>query len=179
MGRTRARPAKAKNRLREIGEQLKSNNLEKRLAAVDSLDEFRGKEAASLLVRTLHDESWHVRSHAARILGRFGRSTMPSLLKALSEGVWYVRAAASLALGELGDVEAVDSLLLLVDEENRTVRKEAREAISKIVKRNPQLFLREYLDKREEESRRAFLEKLKSMDEEAYESVSPAEEEAL
>lgn len=177
MARKRGRPKKAESRLKEISEQLKSNNLKKKLSAIDSLQEIRRKESVSLLVRSLYDQSWHVRSHAAKVLGGFGRSAIPSLLRALADGVWYVRAAASVAIGELGEIEAVDSLLPLTDEENRTVRKEAREAISKIVKKNPQLFLKEYLKERDEDSRREFLERLKFLDEEAYELISPEEEE--
>ncbi len=178
MGRKRGRPSKAESRLKELKEELRSGNLQRRLAAIDALDEMKGREAVSLLVDTLYDESWHVRSHAAKVLGGFGQSALPNVLRALSDGVWYVRAAASIAIGELGEIKAVDSLLPLLDEENRTVRKEAREAVSKIVRKNPRLFLKEYLEKRADDLRKDFLEKLKIMDEEAYSLISPSGEEA-
>ena len=171
------KPRKAESTLTELTEQLKSNNLRKRLQAIDSLKEIGGKEVVSLLVKTLSDDSWHVRSYAAQALGGLGYLAIPSLLEALSGGVWYVRAAASIALGELGEIEAVDPLLRLIDDENRTVRKEATAAISRIVRKNPELFLRQYLEKRDEDFTRMFLERLRSLDEEAYHLIVPKEEE--
>lgn len=175
MGKKRGRPSKTENALRRAAEQLQSSNLEKRLAAIDSLEAIRTKGAVSLLVGMLYDQSWHVRSRAARLLGRFGRLALPNLLKPLSDGVWYVRAAASIAIGEIGDLEMVDHLLALAEEANRTVRKEARQALAKTVKKNPQLFLKEYLDKREDDFRREFLERLREIDEEAHDLIRPAE----
>jgi len=117
----------------EAIESFKSKDLKSRMAAIDAVvREVAPKEAISLLLQALQDESWHLRNHAANALIKMGSKTVSPLLHLLSEGVWYVRASVASVLGELGEERSIKPLLGLLRDSNQSVRKQALSSLLKL-----------------------------------------------
>jgi HEAT repeat protein len=100
-----------------------------RAAAAESLARF-GAEAT--LARLLRDQSWVVRSHAAKAAGSARATELaPRLAELLEDEVWWVRQNAALALSELGD-RAVAALLPRLHSADRFARNKAAEVLVRI-----------------------------------------------
>jgi HEAT repeat protein len=81
------------------------------------------------LRRLIGDESWVVRSHAAKAAGSSGQTELVwELADLLEDQSWWVRQNAMLALASLGDA-AVPALLRQLDSEDRFARNKAAEAL--------------------------------------------------
>ena len=105
--------------------------------ARDSDEDVRANAAESLarfpnpvlLGRLMADESWVVRSHAAKAAGASGLSRLtPRLAELLEDRSWWVRQNATIALAGFGE-PAVPYLLGLLHSHDRFARNKAAEAL--------------------------------------------------
>jgi HEAT repeat protein len=100
-----------------------------RANAAESLASFPNEP---LLGRLLDDESWVVRSHAAKAAGATRLEGLaPRLAELLEDRSWWVRQNAMLALTSLG-ATAVPSLLTQLHCDDRFARNKAAEALIRI-----------------------------------------------
>jgi HEAT repeat protein len=82
-----------------------------------------------LLGRLMSDESWVVRSHAAKAAGVSGLSRLaPRLAELLEDRSWWVRQNATIALAGFGEA-AVPHLLRQLHSHDRFARNKAAEAL--------------------------------------------------
>ncbi len=97
---------------------------EHRTGVAESLADMGAVAAIPPLIRLLDAADPHVRSTAARALGRLGASEALIRLReiALEDEEAFVRAWAIDALGHLGDARAVDFLLPLLRDDSARVR---------------------------------------------------------
>jgi HEAT repeat protein len=117
----------ADSRSARVVEQLSYDPEEDvRANAAESLANFPSERH---LRRLLQDESWVVRSHAAKAAGASGLSALaPRLAELLEDRSWWVRQNAMLALAGFGDA-AVPSLLDQLHSADRFARNKAAEAL--------------------------------------------------
>ena len=103
----------------------------------DPEEEVRANAAKSLasfpnpasLSRLLEDESWIVRSHAAKAAGASGQKGLAGQLAGLLEDhSWWVRQNATIALASLGD-DAIAPLIDQLQSDDRFARNKAAEAL--------------------------------------------------
>ena len=101
-------------------------NEDVRANAAEALASFPGDE---LLSRLLADESWVVRSHAAKAAGASCRTNLASRLSELLEDEsWWVRQNAMMALASFG-AGAIPPLLTQLHSPDRFARNKAAEAL--------------------------------------------------
>jgi HEAT repeat protein len=97
-----------------------------RANAAEAMASFPGDE---LLSRLLADESWVVRSHAAKAAGASGRTNLAAQLSELLEDEsWWVRQNAMMALAGFG-ARAIPPLLAQLHSPDRFARNKAAEAL--------------------------------------------------
>ncbi len=97
-----------------------------RANAAESLASFPNEE---ILRRLLDDESWVVRSHAAKAAGAGCQvAVAPRLAELLEDRSWWVRQNATIALASFG-APAVAPLLAQLHSEDRFARNKAAEAL--------------------------------------------------
>jgi HEAT repeat protein len=101
-------------------------NEDVRANAAEALANFRGDELLSSL---LADESWVVRSHAAKAAGAGCRTNLSARLSELLEDQsWWVRQNAMIALASFG-AAAIPPLLAQLHSPDRFARNKAAEAL--------------------------------------------------
>jgi HEAT repeat protein len=101
-------------------------NEDVRANAAESLASFPNP---GLLSRLLADESWVVRSHAAKAAGAGGQIVLaPRLAELLEDRSWWVRQNATVALASFGEA-AVPALLGQLHSHDRFARNKAAEAL--------------------------------------------------
>jgi len=104
---------------RDVNEDVRAN-------AAEALAGFPNEP---LLRRLLTDDSWVVRSHAAKAVGEGRqRGLAPALALLLQDSSWWVRQNATLALANLGE-QAVPALLAQLHSGDRFARNKAAEAL--------------------------------------------------
>jgi HEAT repeat protein len=97
-----------------------------RANAAESLASFPNER---LLLSLLNDESWVVRSHAAKAAGSTGLAGLaPRLAELLEDRSWWVRQNATLSLAALGEA-AVPVLLEQLHSSDRFARNKSAEAL--------------------------------------------------
>jgi len=110
------------------------NDPKTRLAAIDALGSrgSKSKNAVSLLVGTLADQQ--VGFAAASALGKIGLSALSNTIEALSSANFIVRSWAAHAIKSMEQpaVEAVPSLIKLLDDKELVVSLDARSALERI-----------------------------------------------
>jgi HEAT repeat protein len=90
-------------------------------------------ETIERFIDLIRNEQFSIRIAATRKLISIGRKAVPALLKVLQNGLWYTRECAARALGDIGDVRAIEPLVVRLGDENVGVRKAAANAIAGIV----------------------------------------------
>jgi len=121
---------------------LKDSDLNKKLKIFNKLGDLSEPDRIKILLKILEDSSWYLREQATKELAQFGNKLVPRLKKLCTKGFWYTRAAACRTLGEIGDLDATGTIFkLLLNDDNPTVLKEARQAIRKLAKKNGENFL--------------------------------------
>ncbi len=116
---------------------LKESNFDKKLKIFSRLDDLSEADRIKILLKVLEDCSWYLREQATKELSRYGNKIVPRLKKLCNKGFWYTRAAACRTLGEIGDLDATETIIkLLLKDDNPTVIKEARIALTKLVEKN-------------------------------------------
>jgi HEAT repeat protein len=104
--------------------------LDLRTEIVDALVRH-GAATVDLLISQLSAEDLEVRRSAAVALGRIGDSTAtPALINTLSDGSLAIDAAN--ALGQIGDPRALDGLLVLLGNDDASVRQAAVSALNSL-----------------------------------------------
>jgi HEAT repeat protein len=107
-----------------------------RVEAVQSLGEIHMEQSVESVCKCLKDENLYVRAYAAEALGKIGGADLSlallSLLAALDDPSPYVRAMMVSALGELQDERAIDSIKILLHDEDESVRTMAEWALGNI-----------------------------------------------
>jgi hypothetical protein len=121
-----------------------------------SLGALRHEPAKELLKRMIDDRSPKGSIAAMDALGGFGEraaSAWEPVSKQLEAADWQVRSAAAECLGALGDMRAVEPLLVRMETEAGRIRKDAREALTRIIREdlgsNPRHW-RDWWEKRKE-----------------------------
>jgi len=106
-----------------------------RADALEELGKLSGSQMIDLVIKSLDDESIHVRCVAARVLGEYvkDKRAFERLVKALlSDQEKKVRWWAAYALGELKDERAVEPLTKALKDESWSVRKWVAVDLAKI-----------------------------------------------
>jgi HEAT repeat protein len=86
--------------------------------------------AMELLIKSLKDERWRVREHAAKACGEIkDRQAVDPLMAACRDRDGAVKSAVAEALGKLGDPKAVPALIKLFRDSSKTVRETAGTAL--------------------------------------------------
>jgi hypothetical protein len=102
-----------------------------------ALGALRHEPARDLLKKLVGDRSPKVRIAAMDALGRFGEkaaSAWEPVASLLDSPAWQVRSAAAECLGALGDMRAVEPLIRKMETEAGRIRKDTREALTRIVR---------------------------------------------
>lgn len=124
--------------LGRLGDQLSLPVIER--LAHDASDDVRANAADAIarfpaqtvLADLLDDESWVVRSHAARSAGIARQPALaPRLAELLEDPAWWVRQNAANALGEIGDA-AIPVLVRQLRSSDRFARNKAAEVLVRI-----------------------------------------------
>jgi len=84
------------------------------------------------LVNSLNDKNRENRNKAASSLVKIGEPAGLLLVDALHDDDWHVRWHAAEVLGEIGDIRAVKPLTDVLNDENEDVRLSATRALEKI-----------------------------------------------
>lgn len=108
---------------------LNARGLTAKREYVRGLEQRRDREAISLLVECLCDESWFLRDLAEEAFQRLGEEHAAVLLPLLEQGLWFTRTSSAKVLGRMGYRPAVPGLLRLAEDANETVALAAREAV--------------------------------------------------
>ena len=103
-----------------------------RAMAIDALAEIADDRSIRILVKALQLESWTLRRRVVRALERVGKPAVPYLIESLESGLWYVREGAAIALGSIGDPGAIEPLIKLLGDSNRSVVEMAKKSINQI-----------------------------------------------
>ncbi|MDI3529852.1 MAG: hypothetical protein PWQ23_1671 [Thermoanaerobacter sp.] len=96
----------------DIAKFLKSNNKEKKIAALKALGSMGDNRFTDEIIELLKDEEWEVRAVTAKVLGQIQdeRALVP-LVDALSDKQWYVRYNAAHSLINInGGLEAIKTV---------------------------------------------------------------------
>ena len=88
------------------------------------------------LIEHLSDENPAVRWKTTLALAKFGKKAINPLKNALKCEDTIVREKAAETLGEIGDILALDDLKIATSDDNIYVKKNAEEAIRKIMNKN-------------------------------------------
>ncbi len=163
--------ANKKESMDELLKDLGSSDIKRRLRAVDGLIARGGKQAEKELVKLLGDDSWHLRSYVAKMLGGFGKYIIGSILNEGKQGVWYVRSSVCTTLGYIGEIECLDPLLSYLEDESARVRIAAEEALLAIISRDRLKFVESYLSRKDADFQEFILEKLKKIDSDLYKDI--------
>jgi HEAT repeat protein len=122
-------PGVARERLLEL---VRDRDANVRAAAIETLAERRDEGALNAAAALLDDDTWFVRVHALRALGRLGTAEeAPAAARELGDPRWWVRAAAKDALREFG-IAAAGSVIPLLDHLDPFVRNGAAEVLQDI-----------------------------------------------
>jgi len=118
------------HQLTEAVELLKSRDAKKRMTAVDMAAELNTAGSVALLIKAIQDQSWSLREYAIKKTALAGHQAVQPLIRLLRDGVWYTRAAALQALELIGDIVALNAVMGLCKDPNRSVSEAARQAVS-------------------------------------------------
>lgn len=114
--------------LPEAMELLARADLADRCRGVEVLAALDGEAAAAALVALLAEPSWYLRERVVDALAARPDAAAP-VRRVLREGPWFARASACDVIGRRADVEAVDELLVQVEDRNVSLQKSALRAL--------------------------------------------------
>lgn len=118
--------------LKEVAQQLQSQQPFDRIKAAQSLGRMRDPEAIALLVKCLNDSHAAVRLIAGAALVRIGQPAVEPLVQSLPSANTDGRRAVAQALGGIGDKSVVTHLTSLLTDSDATVKAAAEEALAKL-----------------------------------------------
>ncbi|MEO0143185.1 MAG: HEAT repeat domain-containing protein [candidate division WOR-3 bacterium] len=121
---------------------LKDTDINRKIKILNRLGDLPDSDRIKVLLKILEDSSWYLREQATIELAKAGSKVVPRLIKLCRRGFWFTRAAACRTLGEIGDINALDTVVdLLVNDTNPTVIKEVKNALIKIAEKNRETFM--------------------------------------
>ena len=150
---------------------LNTRGLTAKREYVRGLEQRRDREALSLLVECLCDESPYLRELAEETFLRLGDEHAPSLVPLLDQGLWFTRTSAARVLGRLGHRAAVPGLLRLAEDDNETVQRTAIEALITLAQHRGAARVAHALHRLPAESRVRHLEAIRIRDREVGEQL--------
>jgi HEAT repeat protein len=151
---------------------LNSRGLTGKREYVRSLEQRADREALSLLIECLCDESWYLRDQAEQALLRIGPDAADVLLPLLEQGLWFTRTSAAQVLGRFGHRPAVPGLLRLAEDANETVATAARDALVAIGRAGGSIRLAQALHGLPPDSRRRRFDEIAAEDRHLGERVA-------
>lgn len=151
---------------------LNSRGLTGKREYVRSLEQRADREALSLLIECLCDESWYLRDQAEQALLRIGPDAADVLLPLLEQGLWFTRTSAARVLGRFGHRPAVPGLLRLAEDANETVAVAARDALVAIGRAGGSIRLAQALHGLPPDSRRRRFDEIAAEDRHLGERVA-------
>jgi len=114
-------------------QQLRSSNLNTRLATVAELAADKSEDSVGPLLFALKDKNKEIRSAAALALGQFqDKKVVEPLIKMLADPTPLGRATAAQALGQLKDSGAITPLVRLLRDADTTVRTRAAHSLERL-----------------------------------------------
>lgn len=152
--------------------ELKSDNLKERIENVKLYADSDSLSSIKNLVEALGDESWNVRLAAAEALAKKGPDAVQLILDIMKDGVWYLKSSACYALGLIGEPRSVTFIYENLESKNLTVAEEAAKAIERIIRKNPERFAIEFLEKAEPSFVDHFMKWLLKNHEDLYEEIN-------
>ena len=127
------RPALSSHAVDSLGALLTRGDPRARLAAANTLGNYRDARSIAVLIAALRDEDFHVRQSAAGALGgRAASEAVPHLVRLLEDPHPRVRQNAAGALGAIGSDQAVPALLSALRDDDPHVRRVAVSALARI-----------------------------------------------
>ncbi|MDL2246419.1 HEAT repeat domain-containing protein [Methanobrevibacter sp. OttesenSCG-928-K11] len=118
--------------MNEAIEKLKSEDVETRKIAIESLNNVADEEAISPLIEATTDENSKVRFTAAKILGKMGDIACDILIEKFNEESGQNKRFLALALQESGSEKAIDCFAEVVEDDDFGVRKVAIRALGEL-----------------------------------------------
>jgi hypothetical protein len=89
---------------RAYQEDVKSDNRDLKIAALEYLSYYPSQETMPLIRQALNDPSWEVRTVAAKLLGKLqDTQSIPEIAELLNDQEWWVRGNAANALYNMGE----------------------------------------------------------------------------
>lgn len=140
--------------IRALKRCITDENAGVRQLAAMALGAARDESSVSELGKLLGDTDQKVREAAANALLDIGPASVPALMEQLAQGDIATRTDAAKLLGDLGDPAAIIKLAHALYDPERSVGKQAREALRKIAQNNPTAFI-DLLNHRDERLRGA------------------------
>jgi HEAT repeat protein len=118
--------------INEAIEKLKSDDVETRKIAINSLNDVNDEIAISPLIEATTDENSTVRFKAAEILGKMGDLACDRLIERFDKESGQNKRFLTFALKETGSEKAIDCFSQAVDDEDFGVRKVAIRALGEL-----------------------------------------------
>ncbi|MGH9838914.1 MAG: HEAT repeat domain-containing protein [Blastocatellia bacterium] len=115
--------------LRQLKQQLTSDDSKMRKQAAQKLGEIKDTRAIEPLIAALKDGRSDVRRAAAEALVKIGEAAVEPLVAAFKDSGSNVRQVAAKALGEIGDARAVEPLVAVLKDSDSGVRQVAAWAL--------------------------------------------------
>ncbi|MEM7127010.1 MAG: HEAT repeat domain-containing protein [Chloroflexota bacterium] len=97
-----------------------------------ALGKIGSARAVEPLILMLQTDNWKLRHSVAMVLGQLGDSALKPLIAAIESNDWKRREGAVEALGYLGNVQAVDTLIDSIYDENEYVRRVVPESLGRL-----------------------------------------------
>jgi len=114
-------------------QQLRSSNLNTRLATIAELAAAKNADSVGPLLFALKDATKEIRSAAALALGQFqDKQVVGPLIKMLADPTPLGRATAAEALGQLQNPDAITPLIPLLRDADATVRSRASRSLERL-----------------------------------------------
>ncbi len=112
-------------------EQLQKGDNEKKAFAASALSKIQDDRAIPPLIKSLNNKNSYLRSYFMQALESFGEAAVPSLIEACSSDKTRTRGNAANTLGRIGDKRALDTILFLLNDKKKFVRKNVLIALNR------------------------------------------------
>lgn len=114
---------------------MKSDSYESRYRSAEYLSIYKSEKAFLPLIEALRNDSsgQGCQAFAAKALGNYNdSSSVQYLINALSSGFLFLRAYSAESLGKIKNFRAIEPLIPLLDDNEKTVRDAAENALNEI-----------------------------------------------
>ena len=111
---------------------LKDKSLKVRIKAIESLGKIADSTTIIYILPLLEDKNENIRNQAILTLAEFGVQAVGLLIKIIKNGNVLARESAIETLIRMGNVGATDSLVTILYEQDRGLKKVAADALAKL-----------------------------------------------